>query len=257
MGGEEVNSEDRSEENRGEDEVRNAGGSRGAWNHPIIVMTHDQIQRRDQLKSTILSESSLRAYSSLLSRFVCYVASRDPTLLTDDLWSELQIRSPDKWKSFVRSYYLTKPRPPSSMVNLSEITPIFIDWECTMKKRKKNESSTAAPAATAAAASEVPAAVVAAAEAVANGGAASAAPESVCDVVSDMSPSTYNSCRSAVVSLFTLFEQSSDNFDFNASRIIRALNTVRSSTAQQGAIRPQKGKLPLSFEDYCKTAKSM
>jgi len=237
-----VNSEEgiNAGEVRGE-EGADIQGVRHDWNHPIIAMTEEEIRRRDRLKSTILSEASLRAYSSLLSKFICYVASRDPALLTDDLWNGLRSRNPNEWKKFARSYYLTKPRPPSSMVKLREITPVFIDWVSTMKKRKKGGA--------------VP--PPAAAEAVADGGDVAAPEAAADDATTDMSSSTYNSCRSAVVSLFTLFGEPSESFDLEASRIIRALKIVHSSTAQQGSIRPQKGKTPLSFENYCDLAKAL
>ncbi len=123
--------------NEGNETGNDAQAERPAWNHPIVPMTEEEIERRERLKSTILSEASMRTYSSLLSKFICYVASRDPSLLTDDLWNELQTRNPNEWKKFAREYYLTKPRPPSSMVKLESIIPVFVDWLSTMKKKKK------------------------------------------------------------------------------------------------------------------------
>ena len=204
---------DESNEGRRRRARRNRGREAlGEWNHPIVGLTEDDVQRRIMLQSTILSESSLKSYSCLLAKFVCFVAETDPFLLTDDLRLNIQGLPPNQWKRFAKDYYLTKPKPPSSMLKLDEISPSFVDWVSSMKKS---------------------------------------------DGESDMSSSTYNSCRSAVISLFTLFGVSSERFDREASQIIRALKIVHSSTAHEGIIRPQKGKTPLSFENYCDLAKAL
>ena len=245
----------RGEERPDSQPVGDAQPARVGWNHPIIPMTEEQVQRREALRSTILSEASMKAYSSLVARFVCYVASRDPLLLTDDLWNEFQRRDPSEWKKFARDYYRTKPRPPSSMVKLREITTVFIDWVSGLKKRRKGDASVPAAGADGGA---VPApADGGAAAAVASVAGAPAAGDDVASAVCDMSSSTYNSCRSAVVSLFTLFGVPTDNFDAEAAQMIRALKITRSSAAHKGEIRPQKGKTPLSFENYCGIAKAM
>jgi len=64
------------------------------------------------------------------------------------------------------------------------------------------------------------------------------------------SASTYNSCRSAVVSLFTLFDVPSEHFDAEAKRIIRALKVTRAKSAGEGHVTVKRGKDPLSFENY-------
>ena len=68
------------------------------------------------------------------------------------------------------------------------------------------------------------------------------------------SASTYNTCRSAVVSLFTLFNEPSDEFDAEARRIIRALKVTRAKSAGEGRVSVKRGKDPLSFENYCQIA---
>ena len=71
------------------------------------------------------------------------------------------------------------------------------------------------------------------------------------------SASTYNTCRSAVVSLFTLFDVPSEDFDNEARRIIRALKVTRAKSAGEGRVTVKRGKDPLSFENYCKIAETL
>ncbi len=66
-----------------------------------------------------------------------------------------------------------------------------------------------------------------------------------------MSRSTYNSCRSAVVSLFSKYDKPSADFDRMASTVIRGLKVRRAEQAAHGDISVKRGKDPLSFESYC------
>jgi len=183
---------------------------RGEWNHPIIPLTEENRQRREALQNTILSESSIKAYSSLLVRFVTYVADTHPQHLTNQMQSDLRLKDHSEWSKIIRDHYINSGQKPcSTMVKIPMIPSMFCEWVSAMKSNKN------AP----------------------------------------MSSSTYNSCRSAVFSLYTYFRKPSQEFDEEASQILRALQIEHSMAAHTGVIRPQKGKLPFSFENYCDVAK--
>ena len=83
----------------------------------------------------------MTTYCSFVAKFAVFVANTNPHLLTDEMHNDLLHKKPDQWKKYVREYYWIKPRPPSSMVKLSEISGIFSDWISNMKKKDQRDMS--------------------------------------------------------------------------------------------------------------------
>ena len=69
-----------------------------------------------------------------------------------------------------------------------------------------------------------------------------------------LSFSTYNSSRSAVVALLTLFDWNTDSFDRCASTLLRSLKVKHANAAKNGEISVKRGKNPICFSDYRKIA---
>ena len=188
-----------------------------SWNHIIVPLTQEERDRTEMLQSTILSESSKKSYNSQLVKFVLFVSKKDPSLLTEDVFLQLNRLSEKDHKGYIRDYLNIKPRPPTPLLRLDLIADIFVEWVSTMKKS---------------------------------------------DGVTDMSSSTYNSCRSAVISLFTLFGVPSGNFDDKASLIIRSLKIAHSTTAHVVLFDLRKEKLHsllkiiAMWQEFCCAQKS-
>jgi len=70
-------------------------------------------------------------------------------------------------------------------------------------------------------------------------------------VITDVSTSLLNTCRSSVVWLFTQFNVSSTLFDSEASRTLTGLKISRALSVARGQKSVKRGKDPLSFEGYC------
>ena len=64
----------------------------------------------------------------------------------------------------------------------------------------------------------------------------------------ELSFSTYNSTRSAVVALLTLFGKGTDYFDGTAATILRGLKTTYANSAGRGLQSVKRGKNPLSLK---------
>ena len=182
-----------------------------SWPHSRVPITEKEREDAALLSCTTLSDSSRKTYSTFIAKFVVYVAKRMPEYLTEDLKEKLTaIPEDDKeWKRFAKKYYLTKPKPPSSMFDLPRIITIFTHWISWMQEND------------------------------------------------DMSPSAFSTCRSAVVSLFTLFRVPSAAFDLEAASVLRGVKVKHAEAAARGEVSVKRGKDPLSFENYCNIAESM
>ena len=196
--------------NRGRNVVRRGEGQI-EWVHPIVPVTEEEQEDTELLKSTILAEKSWDSYCTFLVKFACFVAEKEPTLLTDDLKNKLNAIPKDDWKKCIKEYCKRKPKPATPLFKLSQITDIFGHWVRSMKKKDG----------------------------------------------SDLSKSSYNTCRSAVVALFTLFNVPSETFDRNAAAILRGLKVRHANSAAMGEQSVKRGKDPLSFENYKAIARSL
>jgi len=190
-----------------EDDHNNLG-----WSHPIVPVPEETINRATMVKNTLLSDSSLKSYVSLLSQFADYCAHSYPHLLTDDLRSKIEPLDESEWKRFARNYAKTTPKPPSSMFKLDRISKVFCTWVTSLKVTKKNGQT------------------------------------------KEASYSLRNSCRSAMVWLFTLFNEPTSTFDVQANLTLHELKVDHTKRVAQGFGSVKRGKDPLSFEGYCNIA---